>query len=201
MISASSLSACVSLSASQIHGLTSTPIASVFQNSDTSTGVASLTWQTRPLTSVSPDGPPKTTHPRGVFLATNCPACLVCPVCIWAWSIPISKSTGPLPLRILSFSSPRSLAIGLSWTSDTSSLMDGIPIALIENISLSFSEDIGTLYTLVLIVSSSPPTFVIVTAVSFPLSPSAAAVSSRIRLICAPESRRVLLCFWNPFCP
>ena len=45
-------------SASEIHGLTSTPIASVFQNPNTSTGVASLTWQTWPFTCVSPDGPP-----------------------------------------------------------------------------------------------------------------------------------------------
>lgn len=50
----------------------------------------------------------------------------------------------------------------------------------------------------VVIVSSSPPTFLIVMEVSLPFKPSEAAVSFRIRLICAPESNKMFPCFCIP---
>lgn len=73
-----------------------------------------------------------------------------------------------------------------------SSLMHRIPVALVEcflELSIVLT---GTLYTYVLISSSSPPTFVMVTEMSFPLSLRQSAVSWRIRLICAPESKSTL---------
>ena len=118
----------------QTHGLTSTPITSVLQKSDISTGVANLTWQIKPLTGTSSVELPNITHPSGVFLATKWPHCFVWPVCICAWSIPIRRLMAPWPLQIFSLSSPRSLVTGLTWTADTSSLMEGILITLMENI-------------------------------------------------------------------
>ena len=60
-----------------------TPIASVVQNSDRSTGVENFTYKIRLVLCASCDVPPKTTNPRGDFHATRFPACLVSPVCMW----------------------------------------------------------------------------------------------------------------------
>ena len=73
-----------------------------FQKSARSTGISNLTWSIRLVSGTSPYKPPKTTHPSGVRLATRCPACLLSPVCMWAWSIPINRLN-------LSFSSTKRL--------------------------------------------------------------------------------------------
>ena len=79
-----------------------------------------------------PDEPPNTTHPSGVFLATSSPACLVSPVSMKAWSMPIRISVGPLPRLIFSLDSPRSSVICVIGAGATLSLMFGIPMAVIE---------------------------------------------------------------------
>ena len=68
--------------------------------------------------------------------------------------------------------------------------MQDIPTAVMEYVLQVCNELIGTLKIFVLTVSSSPPTFVIVMETSFPFKPRFSAVSSRIRLICAPLSKR-----------
>lgn len=74
--------------------------------------------------------------PSRVFPVTKCPDCFGWPVCICAWWIPIRRLMAPWPVQILSLSSPRSLLTGLTWNADTSSLMDGILITLMENRSI-----------------------------------------------------------------
>ena len=74
--------------------------------------------------------------------------------------------------------------------------MHGIPIALKEyffELSIALT---GTLYTFVFISCSDPPTFVMVTEMSFPFSPRQSAVCWRMRLTCAPESKSTLTRFW-----
>ena len=95
-----------------------------------------------------------------------------------------------------------SLCLIFSWTSRrffvrSVILMLAISslIALIEYfLELSIAPT-GTLYTFVFI-SSSPPTFVMVTEMSFPFSPRQSAVCWRMRLTYAPESKRTLTRFW-----
>lgn len=64
------------LSAAHRHGVTATPIASVVQKSDRSEGIAYVTWSIWLASLNPPVDVPKTTHPRGEFLDTRCPACL-----------------------------------------------------------------------------------------------------------------------------
>ena len=52
-------------------------------------------------------------------------------------------------------------------------------------------------YTLFCRISSSPPTFVVVTEVSFSFNPKVDAVSFLIKLTWAPVSKRVFACFWT----
>ena len=55
--------------------------------------------------------------------------CTVSHVCNWAWSIPTSKSSGPLPRRIISLSRLSCLAIEDTSTGLSSSAIFGMPIA------------------------------------------------------------------------
>ena len=149
----------LSLSAAHRHGVTATPIASVVQKSDRSEGIAYVTRSSW-LASLNPPGDvPKTTHLRGEFLATRFPACLFSPVCMWAGSIPIKRSTGPLPRWMFSFLRSRTPVISLVFMSTTLSLMRGI--AFTENVFLLSNEVTWNLNTFVFSFSSSPPIFVI----------------------------------------
>lgn len=151
----------LSLSAAHRHGVTATPIASVVQKSDRSEGIAYVTWSSW-LVSLNPPGDvPKTTHPRGEFVATRCPACLFSPVFMWAWSIPIKRSTGPLLRWMFSFLRSRTPVISLVFMSTTLSLMRRIPIAFTENVLLLSNAVTWNLNTFLLSFSSSPPMFVV----------------------------------------
>ena len=81
----SSLSDWLSLSASQVHGLTVTPMDSVVQKSDRSTVSLNLRCKTVvvALFSRSVDEP-NMTHPSGDFLATTYSTCFVWPTCMYA---------------------------------------------------------------------------------------------------------------------
>jgi len=102
--------------------------------------------------------------------------------------MPLRVSFGPLPCLIFSLDSPRNSVICVIGVGATSSLMFGIPIAVIKYFLWSYPELTGTWYSFVLMVPSSPLTFAMVTkAPSFGsktlhLGQSNSAVSDGIRL-------------------
>ena len=163
-------------------------MASVFQNSVKSNGFAYATWYTWLADSVSPVFPPNSTHPSGDLRAKRLSTCFVSPACMWAWSIPIKRSTCPLPRRNFVFGKRKSSGMCEVLTVAISSLILGMPIALTVNLlELSSMEDNWTLYSFVFIVFSSPST--LVTDAFFLVKLRVSASSCLIKLICAPESR------------
>ena len=166
-----------------------------FQKSDKSTGIAFLKNNMWLASWTFPKEPPNTTYPSGVFLATTSPVCLVWPVCMWTWSIPNrSFSTSDLPVW-----EPQELSDLWSWNWHyvISDVRDSKGFEYYLWLS---TELTGTRYPFVLMVSPCPPTFIIVTKVSLPLSPSSSAVFDQIRLIWMPESRKIFPYFCIPFC-
>lgn len=75
----------------------------------------------------------------------------------------------------------------------------GVLMAFTEYLRVSWKSFTGARYSFAFVVSSSPPTFVIVIDVSFPFSPNTSAVSLRIKLTSAPVSSRILPRLETPF--
>ena len=75
--------------------------------------------------------------------------------------------------------------------------MLGIPKALMEYLLPWSNDSTGRQYTLFCRISSSPPTFVVVTEVSFSFNPKVDAVSFLIKLTWAPVWKRIFACFWT----
>ena len=101
---------------------------SVDQKSVKCIGEAYLMCNTLVMSLICSDFSPKISHPSGDLRASRWSTCLVSPACICALSMPISRSTCPLPWRNHVLGRPRSSGKYEVFTVGISSLMLSMPI-------------------------------------------------------------------------